>query len=143
MRLFDFRLFGSFSYQDFILYKGEFEHRRVKRFYGRTNKNNAVHQITCLEMRERFLTDEFSNAVQSETVETRNTNLATHGRQNRRTRPEFSERRDVEQDSFSEGPYHISLSSNDYLYLRPWIHQNKDDPALKVRLLFRLLIISL
>ena len=35
--------------------KGELEHRRVKRFYARTNKNNAVHQMTRLERREQAL----------------------------------------------------------------------------------------
>jgi hypothetical protein len=35
--------------------KGELEHRRVKRFYARTNKNNAVRQMTRLERREQAL----------------------------------------------------------------------------------------
>ncbi|KAF8955631.1 hypothetical protein BDZ97DRAFT_1673366, partial [Flammula alnicola] len=34
---------------------GELEHRRVKRFYARTNKNNAVRQMTRLERREQAL----------------------------------------------------------------------------------------
>ncbi|KAF9475264.1 hypothetical protein BDN70DRAFT_769086, partial [Pholiota conissans] len=35
--------------------KGELEHRRVKRYYARTNKNNAVRQMTRLERREHVL----------------------------------------------------------------------------------------
>ncbi|KAF7344219.1 hypothetical protein MVEN_01712600 [Mycena venus] len=34
---------------------GELEHRRVKRFYARTNKNTAVRQMTFLERREQAL----------------------------------------------------------------------------------------
>jgi hypothetical protein len=37
------------------LNQGELEHRRVKRFYARTNKNNAVRQMTRLERREHAL----------------------------------------------------------------------------------------
>ena len=37
-----------------ILTKGELEHRRVKRFYAHTNKNNAIHQMTHLEHREKL-----------------------------------------------------------------------------------------
>ncbi|KAJ6486358.1 hypothetical protein C8R47DRAFT_979573 [Mycena vitilis] len=35
--------------------QGELEHRRVKRFYARTNKNSAVRQMTVLEHREQVL----------------------------------------------------------------------------------------
>ncbi|KAJ7858888.1 hypothetical protein B0H13DRAFT_2356314 [Mycena leptocephala] len=34
---------------------GELEHRRVKRFYARINKNTAVRQMTILERREQAL----------------------------------------------------------------------------------------
>ncbi|KAJ7460496.1 hypothetical protein B0H11DRAFT_1909484 [Mycena galericulata] len=34
---------------------GELEHRRVERFYARTNKNTAVRQMTVLERREQAL----------------------------------------------------------------------------------------
>jgi len=37
------------------LNQGELEHRRVKRFYARTNKNNAIRQMTRLERREHAL----------------------------------------------------------------------------------------
>ena len=37
------------------LEKGELEHRRVKKFYARTNKNAAIRQITRLERREDAL----------------------------------------------------------------------------------------
>jgi hypothetical protein len=37
------------------LNQGELEHRRVKRFYARTNKNNAIRQMTRLERREYAL----------------------------------------------------------------------------------------
>ena len=37
------------------LEKGELEHRRVKKFYARTNKNVAVRQMTQIERRENAL----------------------------------------------------------------------------------------
>ena len=37
------------------IFKGELEHRRVKRLYGRTNKNNAIKQMTKHERRETVL----------------------------------------------------------------------------------------
>jgi hypothetical protein len=37
------------------LEKGELEHRRVKKFYARTNKNDAIRQMTRLERREDAL----------------------------------------------------------------------------------------
>ena len=43
------------SYLILIQTKGELEHRRVKRFYARTNKNNAIRQMTRLERREHAL----------------------------------------------------------------------------------------
>jgi hypothetical protein len=49
----------SKKYKHFLielkLEKGELEHRRVKKFYARTNKNVAVRQITRLERREDAL----------------------------------------------------------------------------------------
>ncbi|KAK6987829.1 hypothetical protein R3P38DRAFT_2805296 [Favolaschia claudopus] len=38
-----------------ILFVGRPEHKRVKRYYARTNKNDAVGQITQLERREAAL----------------------------------------------------------------------------------------
>jgi hypothetical protein len=46
----------STHYTDCLIYsQGELEHRRVKRFYGRTNKNRAVKQMTKHERRETRL----------------------------------------------------------------------------------------
>ncbi|KAF7359981.1 hypothetical protein MVEN_00725000 [Mycena venus] len=41
--------------ESFSTQPGELEHRRVKRFYARTNKNRAVRQITQLERRDTAL----------------------------------------------------------------------------------------
>jgi hypothetical protein len=45
----------KYSLIELKLEKGELEHRRVKKFYARTNKNVAVRQMTRLERREDAL----------------------------------------------------------------------------------------
>ena len=45
----------SFFCPDLIVQQGELEHRRVKRFYGRTNKMNFVGQITKHQRHERLM----------------------------------------------------------------------------------------
>ncbi|THH05402.1 hypothetical protein EW146_g9914 [Bondarzewia mesenterica] len=47
------RLFGTSD--SYSTQPGELEHRRVKRFYGRTNRKGATGQITKLERREEYI----------------------------------------------------------------------------------------
>ncbi|KAJ6538579.1 hypothetical protein B0H10DRAFT_1669333, partial [Mycena sp. CBHHK59/15] len=43
------------SHSILTIFQGELEHRRVKRYYSRTNKNKATSQMTQLERRESAL----------------------------------------------------------------------------------------
>ncbi|KAG6815464.1 hypothetical protein H0H93_009743, partial [Arthromyces matolae] len=96
---------------------GEREHRRVKKFYARTNKNNAVLQMTRLERRERIL----------------GRSKASQARKSRRKRrrgitPSKSE------TLLSTPPdvhHHISPSRNNHLHIPTWLDANSGDPALE------------
>jgi hypothetical protein len=102
--------------------KGELEHRRVKRLYGRTNKNGAIKQMTKHERREtRLLRAHRATSHQQLTIHTHHvafseqdplpyTDAALHHH--------ISETKKYGQDAFSFGK------------LFP------DDPATKVRLLY-------
>ena len=49
----------------YALYKGELEHRSVKRYYARTNKTRVATQIARIHRRERILRREFERRRQS------------------------------------------------------------------------------
>ncbi|KAF7300934.1 hypothetical protein MIND_00656300 [Mycena indigotica] len=58
--------FGSLD--SYTTQTGELEHRRVKRFYARTNKNRAVRQMTLLERRDTFFRNIRARAVKRATA---------------------------------------------------------------------------
>ena len=83
------------------------EHRRVKRHYERTNKNDPMFQIAKLETRERHFYE----------VE-------------RHFEAKVKERTDV--PSRPEEHHHIGYSQRDYVRLSTLLASKKDDPAYKV-----------
>ncbi|KAF8151063.1 hypothetical protein BJ912DRAFT_1071771 [Pholiota molesta] len=99
---------------------GELEHRRVKRFYARTNKNRAVRQITRLERREHMLAGlkrEKANRTTnrsktSPTLDFAQSEVLPH------TPPEFH--------------HHISMSRNFPVHIQNFLAAtSNEDPAIK------------
>ncbi|TDL17170.1 hypothetical protein BD410DRAFT_886035 [Rickenella mellea] len=103
---------------------GELEHRRVKKFYGRTNKNNATAQITNLERRERVLR-QIEEDLKSKP------NKAGLSDSNNAT-VNFSSQEPLPYTSVSDH-HHISKSRNTYVDLPLWIRkpEHAEDPAVK------------
>ncbi|KAJ7218251.1 hypothetical protein B0H12DRAFT_1001581, partial [Mycena haematopus] len=85
---------------------GELEHRRVKGFYARTNKNKAVRQMTQLERRNTTLL-----------------RIASHAHSKAKRRSESLPYTAPEQH------YHISPSRNFSFHLTAWLRSNQGDPA--------------
>ncbi|KAJ7331379.1 hypothetical protein DFH08DRAFT_708356, partial [Mycena albidolilacea] len=116
--------------------QGELEHRRVKRYYARTNKNHAVRQITQLERRETALL-RIASRARSSAQRKVNPTTATpvpqnHKRnlRNRETYISFAESESLPYTT-SDEHHHISPSRNFPLHLTAWLAKNRDDPAIK------------
>ncbi|GBE78097.1 hypothetical protein SCP_0109790 [Sparassis crispa] len=99
---------------------GELEHRRVKRYYARTNKNNATRQITLLQRREQIM-------------QTRTLNFTVQKPLGRRLRRSAvsSGQPEVLPYTPPEAHHHISHSRNFPVKLSVWLGDNLDDPLMK------------
>ncbi|TCD70859.1 hypothetical protein EIP91_001167 [Steccherinum ochraceum] len=99
--------------------QGELEHRRVKRFYARTNKNNAVKQITNLHRRE-------------EAMRSRKERIYKTLKKKRQSAAAVLEMQS-EPLSYTPPEYHheISRSQNFPSTLPRWANLNRVDPAMK------------
>ncbi|KZT30276.1 hypothetical protein NEOLEDRAFT_1153539 [Neolentinus lepideus HHB14362 ss-1] len=107
-----FRTSDSYSTQT-----GEMEHKSVKSWYARTNKNNATRQITLLQRHKQAMIQHSKD-------------VPSHGKPPRR-------RGGVAVDGADPLPYtppdvhhHISHSRNSPLYVLHWLSSNAEDPAL-------------
>ncbi|KAJ6457005.1 hypothetical protein C8R47DRAFT_1248481 [Mycena vitilis] len=131
---------------------GELEHRRVKRYYARTNKNEAVTQMTQLERRESALirlTREKQEAERIPPISTLENPVPTPPTEpetaptRKRKRPSRAAPKiekvspvldfaDSESLPYTppEAHFHISLSRNFYCHLPSWLADNEGDPAL-------------
>ncbi|KAJ7105541.1 hypothetical protein C8R44DRAFT_639148, partial [Mycena epipterygia] len=103
---------------------GELEHRRVKRYYARTNKNDAVGQMTQLGRRETALL-KISRAKKE----------AEHRKRKVPAPPkkisavlDFAESESLPYTP-PEAHFHISLSRNFHCNLPTWLSANVGDPA--------------
>nr|GAT49693.1 predicted protein [Mycena chlorophos] len=112
---------------------GELEHRRVKRFYARTNKNRAVRQMTLLERRDTFFRNIRARAVKTATATVR-PHAATPVRQIRRSKKTvpFAEREALPYAA-PEQHYHVAASQNDSIHVPSWLYEHRNDPAVRVR----------
>ncbi|KAI0069257.1 hypothetical protein BV25DRAFT_1867060 [Artomyces pyxidatus] len=101
---------------------GELEHRRVKRYYARTNKNNAVHQITLLQRREEGL----RRMMRGKTI----TRKPLRRSSRRKAAVGFDQ---AEPLPFTppENHHHISHSRKHPLQLSNWLAESAEDPATK------------
>ncbi|KAJ4488967.1 hypothetical protein C8J55DRAFT_558004 [Lentinula edodes] len=107
---------------------GELEHRRVKRFYARTNRNQFSFQIACHEHRRRTL-----QMISKQ---------KGHQYQGRVTRSQVA----TPSLSFSDSDplpftnpmtcYHMSSSTRYFQNLTIWLGELRDDPAFTVNYLF-------
>jgi hypothetical protein len=114
----------------------------VKRFYARTNKNNAVKQMTRLERREQALlrlTRRQAAAAVIPPIAAVPDEAASTGKQKkkrkkgglRRPAVDFAESESLPYTS-PELHHHISPSRNHHFHLPSWLADNDEDPALKV-----------
>lgn len=118
-------LFVSIVYMtNLYLLQGELEHRRVKRFYARTNKNNAHHQITKLERREVFMEKCLHRRV-------RDIPNRIKPALRRRTQLGFLESESLPYTS-PDIHHHISKSQLTYVNAGKWSEAHGSDPAVLV-----------
>lgn len=112
--------------------QGELEHRQVKRFYARTNKNAAVGQITRLERRERAMTRIKRRKEKAVIPQETHT-----GRKNKKIRAhiDFLESESLPYTA-PELHHHISKSRNFPMNIMGFLSDNQGDPAIVVRLSF-------
>jgi hypothetical protein len=106
------------------LFQGELEHRRIKRFFARTNKNNHPHQIAKHERRERRL---HSMKLQGA--------AGIDGKQQTRQSKSLPLDQDPLPYTDPAAHYHISPSTRHFVNITNWLGDNVDDPALQVNYL--------
>ncbi|THH07280.1 hypothetical protein EW146_g9368 [Bondarzewia mesenterica] len=106
---------------------GELEHRRVKRFYARTNKNQFQMQVTKHERRERLL----------EQIHRRSESFHNQGASSSSPVPIIQaaalrfEDADPLPHTSPHVHYHVSESTKHFENVTLWVRQNPNDPALK------------
>ncbi|KAH9942660.1 hypothetical protein B0H21DRAFT_710231 [Amylocystis lapponica] len=109
---------------------GELEHRRVKRFYARTNKNNHPSQIAKLQRREQML----------EAARRREGKSPAHATGKRKRKPEAEQHNEPglqfgDQDllpfTSPKDHHHISDSRRYHEDITRWLGENRKDPAVK------------
>jgi hypothetical protein len=98
-------------------HKGELEHRRVKRFYARTNKIKFARGIAKQQRRERLL---YKLRQKAQNARDTDSHLIVN----------FSEQEVLPQCS-PESQYQISDSRRLHWDLTAWLHKNREDLAVK------------
>ncbi|KAJ7222643.1 hypothetical protein GGX14DRAFT_352730 [Mycena pura] len=118
---------------------GELEHRRVKHFYARTNKNRAVRQMSQLERRETALI-QIAHRARAKAAKLTTTPTPDHqGRQKKLKGRRKSKSQTYLSFAQSEAlPYttpdqhhHISPCRDYPVNIQAWLAENKDDPAIE------------
>lgn len=111
------------------MYQGEREHRRVKKFYARTNKNTAVRQMTCLERREQALRQAHrKKSKQAHRAGIPGTLATKRPKKNR-----VLDRLETETlpNTPPEVHHHISSSRNNYANIMGFLAENDGDLAVQ------------
>ncbi|KAJ7503571.1 hypothetical protein B0H11DRAFT_1710596, partial [Mycena galericulata] len=112
---------------------GELEHRRVKRFYARTNKNTAVRQMTVLERREQALLrigrklGEILPAPPD--VPQKPSKKGKRKLKKRKIYVDFAETESLPYTA-PDQHHHISNSRNFHINIPHFLNENEDDPAI-------------
>ena len=108
----------------------------MKRYYARTNKNTAVHQITRLERREYALRK--LNKLKGKTASSGQTKTSS------KLRPNVSfEDSEALPYTPPEEHHHISKSRNFHMNIMAFLSSNQGDPAIVVNLISLLSMCSL
>ena len=102
--------------------KGELEHRRVKRFYGRTNKQQFVGQIAKHQRRERLL-----QRIKQRIANKSSPNAGLLVQQSMGYQ-------DTDELPYTkpEAHYHISASEKEFFNVASFLSQNRNERALEV-----------
>lgn len=124
--------------------QGELEHRRVKKYYARTNKNDAVGQITQLERREAALLKiarQQQDEINIPPIASVEQPAPRPPKKRKRSGIEPRKRTTLtldfaESESLPYTPpeahYHVSQSRNYHINIVRWLAENLGDPAIKV-----------
>ncbi|THG92874.1 hypothetical protein EW026_g8186 [Hermanssonia centrifuga] len=140
------RMFGTTD--SYSTQTGELEHRRVKRFYGRTNKQNFTRQITKQHMREEVIRrvkkrveKKAQEAAKASMGESQNPqrHLSSSSTSEQSVLPQSSgipasltfEDSDPLPYTPPDKHYHISQSNRFHKDVTDWLSSNNNDPALK------------
>ncbi|KAH9950134.1 hypothetical protein B0H21DRAFT_665254, partial [Amylocystis lapponica] len=109
---------------------GELEHRRVKRFYARTNKNNHPSQIAKLQRREQML--EAARRREGKSSESAHATGKRKRKDKQRSEPglQFGDQDPLPFTS-PKDHHHISDSRRYHEDITRWLGENKEDPAVK------------
>lgn len=124
--------------------QGELEHRRVKRFYSRTNKNKAIRQMTSQERREQALIRLRRKLAK---IQASDTPLPTSpqarppaksskgkGKARPKTNKPYADFLETEALPYTspEQHHHISMSRNRHMNYVRLLSDSEGDPAVKV-----------
>lgn len=110
------------------LLQGELEHRRVKRFYTRTNKIKFTRGIAMQQRRERLL--HRLQDIEHQTS-TDHDNLAEANGNENQPFLHFVDKEPLPYCS-PEDHYQMSSSQKHYWDISAWLHKNRNDVAIKV-----------
>jgi hypothetical protein len=97
------------------MFQGELEHRRVKKFYAKTNKNNATSQIAKHQRREAIIR---ALASKDPSKQPR-----SHGQPSGNDTTSFMSPKDH---------HHIADSQREHCDILGWVSENKNNPSIKV-----------
>ncbi|KAJ7101338.1 hypothetical protein B0H15DRAFT_936529 [Mycena belliarum] len=112
---------------------GELEHRRVKRYYARTNKNDAVGQITQLERRETALRKMAQAEVPPIATIEDPTPVEPEPGRKRKRKSRAAPKKTQPYLDFTESeslPYTPPESRNFHCNIPTWLAENAGDPAI-------------
>jgi hypothetical protein len=114
--------------------QGELEHRRVKRFYQRVHKGKFTRGIAKQQQRERVIAKMKELAPQASRKGTQKRRDDAQGWGDSISSPDDETLRDIRPQQH----HHISADVRYKVQLSTWLDDKQDDPALKVRLGYRL-----
>jgi hypothetical protein len=106
--------------------KGELEHRRVKRFYGRTNKQRFIGQIAKHQRRERLL-----QRIKQRLADKKSSEAGLPMKQSGMGQRGYQ---DTDGLSYTkpEVHYHIAESEKDFENVTAFLSKNKHERSLQV-----------
>lgn len=117
------------SFTNFRCVQGELEHRRVKKYYARTNKVRFIRQIVRLESRERALE---RRRRQMQQLDDRQAAKRQKTKKRRNASTVALEESEILGETPPDVHHHISHSRNFPVPIYRWLHEDGSDIAMKV-----------